>query len=198
MTSLRLATDADAEEVGAIMAAGFLDDPVMQWVFSEQDRGVKLATMFGFLAREAQVPLGATYVTDGACCAWTPPDPPGWPDERSARFLGDMGRVCANEDLARLGQFDELMREHHPAESHWYLGVIATRPERQGQGLGTELLHTSLARVDEQGLPAYLESSNPRNVSLYLRHGFVPIGEIELDGGPSLTKMWRDPVGPLG
>src|SRR4029079_14902841 len=103
-----------------------------------------------------------------------------------------------NEDLARLGQFDELMREHHPDESHWYLGVIATRPERQGQGLGTELLHASLARVDEQGLPAYLESSNPRNVSLYLRHGFVAIGEIELDGGPSLTKMWRDPVGPLG
>jgi GNAT superfamily N-acetyltransferase len=196
--TLRLATDGDAAEVGAIMAAGFFEDPVMQWVFSEADRGVKLATMFDFLAREAQVPLGATYVSDGACAAWAPPGAPDWPDERTTRFLEEMQAVCRPDDFERLGVFDQLMRDHHPAEPHWYLGVLATRPERQGQGLGTELLHASLARVDEQGLPAYLESSNPRNVSLYLRHGFVATGEIQLPDGPLLTTMWRDPVGPLG
>ena len=79
----RLATADDADEVGSIMAAGFLDDPVMCWVFGEPDRAVKLATLFGFLAREAQVPLGATYVSDGACAAWTPPEPAEWPEERT-------------------------------------------------------------------------------------------------------------------
>src|SRR6188768_142679 len=94
MTSVRLAADHDAGEVGAIMAAGFLEDPVMQWVFSEPDRDVKLATMFGFLAREAQVPLGATYVSDGACAAWTPPEPAEWPEERTTRFFEQMQPVC--------------------------------------------------------------------------------------------------------
>lgn len=41
--------------------------------------------------------------------------------------------------------------------------------------------------------PAYLESTNPRNVSLYERHGFAVTGSIDLPGGPSLSAMWRDP-----
>ena len=72
----RVATADDADEVGRIIAAGFLADPVMGWVFSEPDRAAKLEVMFAFLAREAQVPLGATWISDGAACAWTPADPP--------------------------------------------------------------------------------------------------------------------------
>ena len=43
-------------------------------------------------------------------------------------------------------------------------------------------------------MPAYLESSNPRNISLYLRHGFVDTGEITAADGPSLIPMWREPI----
>ena len=50
-----------------------------------------------------------------------------------------------------------------------------------------------LAEADAEGLPCYLESSNPRNVSLYLRHGFVETGELPLPDGPSLIQMWREP-----
>ena len=195
----RVATADDADEVGRIIAAGFLADPVMGWVFSEPDRAAKLEVMFAFLAREAQVPLGATWISDGAACAWTPPDPPPWPEERGVRFYEALQPVVADGDLGRLGQLDEAMAAHHPGEPHWYLGVIATIPERHGQGLGSELLHTSMRRIDDEGMPCYLESSNPRNVSIYLRHGFEVTGEIALpDGGPSMTKMWRRPVGPLG
>ena len=171
----------------------------MGWVFPEQGRADKLGVMFGFLAREAQVPLGATWISDGAACAWTPPDPPPWPEERGVRFYEELQPVVADADLRRLGQLDEAMAAHHPKEPHWYLGVIATVPERQGQGLGSELLHESMRRIDDEAMPCYLESSNPRNVSIYLRHGFDVTGEITLpDGGPSMTKMWRHPVGPLG
>ena len=45
--------------------------------------------------------------------------------------------------------------------------------------------------MDADGAPAYLESTNPRNVSLYERHGFVATGSIELPGGPPLTAMLR-------
>ncbi|MCA1748539.1 MAG: hypothetical protein LC634_03060 [Sphingomonadales bacterium] len=39
--------------------------------------------------------------------------------------------------------------------------------------------------------PAYLESSNPRNISLYLRHGFEIVGEIQHGSSPVMTPMLR-------
>jgi len=43
-------------------------------------------------------------------------------------------------------------------------------------------------------LPAYLESSNPRNLTFYERHGFrrMPLFPLP-DGCPVITPMWRDP-----
>ena len=63
---------------------------------------------------------------------------------------------------------------------------------RKCRGLGAEALAPTLSVCDAEGMPAYLESSNPRNMTLYRRHGFVEIGEIPLPDGPSLYPMWRD------
>ena len=195
MPEVRIATAADAEEVGRVLARGFRDDPVMGWVFEEPGRDDKLHAFFGFLAHEALVPLDATYVLPGSTANWTPPGTPGWPAERGARFGALLEQTCSPAELERLGVLDAAMAEHHPDEDLWYLGSIATVGEARGQGLGSRLLRTSLERVDADALPAYLESTNPRNVSLYERHGFRVTGTIELPNGPSLTKMWRDPDG---
>lgn len=49
----------------------------------------------------------------------------------------------------------------------------------------------ALLRCDEEGLPAYLESSNPRNIRLYQRHGFEVMGEIQSGNSPVVTPMFR-------
>jgi ribosomal protein S18 acetylase RimI-like enzyme len=193
VTEVRVAGIDDAPEVGRILAAGFGDDPVLTWVFREPARADKLAVLFGFLAREALVPLGATYVLDRCCAAWTPPGTPDWPPGRGERFAAELAPVCADADLERMGVLDRAMQAAHPSEPLWYLGVIATEPAARGRGLGAEVLRDSLQVVDEAHLPAYLESTNPRNVSLYERHGFVETGRIHLPDGPSLTTMWREP-----
>ena len=64
-------------------------------------------------------------------------------------------------------------------------------PAATGQGLGATLMKHALTIVDEAGLPAYLESSNPRNISLYERHGFEVMGEIRTKGSPVMTPMIR-------
>ena len=48
-----------------------------------------------------------------------------------------------------------------------------------------------LGRVDAESLPAYLESSNPKNTVLYGRHGFEVVGEIRPGDFPGLTPMLR-------
>ena len=49
----------------------------------------------------------------------------------------------------------------------------------------------ALAQLDH--MPAYLESSNPRNMSFYRRHGFEPLGAIQVGSSPTLVPMLRRP-----
>ena len=47
------------------------------------------------------------------------------------------------------------------------------------------------AKLDKEGAMAYLESSNKQNISLYLRHGFEVVGEIQIYDSPIVTPMVR-------
>ena len=80
----------------------------------------------------------------------------------------------------------------HPIEPHFYLLILGVATK--GQGVGAELIAPVLRVCDEQGWPAYLESSSPRNVTFYERHGFAALHEIVVEGGPPLLGMWRPPA----
>ena len=189
-----MASTDDVELVVRIAAAGFYGDPVMCWAM--RDDGTRLASLtwiFMGLARD-MVADGAVHVGDAACTSlWRGPDFDHHAGEGS--LPDDLGEIpMTGDELERLAILGEAIEATHPSEPHWYLGVLSTRPERQGQGLGTAVLQPILDRCDADGVPAYLESSNPRNLTLYRRHGFVETGSlIELPDGPSLIPMWRDP-----
>jgi ribosomal protein S18 acetylase RimI-like enzyme len=103
-----------------------------------------------------------------------------------------LGATVAEERLEEVGAFFEQMDVYHPHEPHWYLPLIAADPAKTGRGLGASLMKHALAVVDEARLPAYLESSNPRNISLYERHGFTVMGEITTPSSPVMTPMYRE------
>ncbi len=85
----------------------------------------------------------------------------------------------------------------HPTDRHWYLFTLGTAPERQGKGVGSALLRAALTHVDEEGDPAYLESSKERNISLYARFGFEVIDKVPSKrGSPPIWRMWREPRVP--
>jgi predicted N-acetyltransferase YhbS len=74
-----------------------------------------------------------------------------------------------------------------PAGQFWYLAQIGV--STPGRGVGSALLGRRLASIEG---PAYLESSNLRNVPLYQRFGFDVIEEISLpEDGPTLWTMLR-------
>ena len=85
----------------------------------------------------------------------------------------------------------EQMGQYHPDEPHWYLPLIGVDPAQQGKGYGSALLKYALRRCDEDGSPAYLESSNPKNIPLYRRHGFEVLGTIQVGSSPPITPMLR-------
>jgi ribosomal protein S18 acetylase RimI-like enzyme len=84
-----------------------------------------------------------------------------------------------------LGLAEDLSK-HHPHEPHAHLVFLGVSSAAQGKGVGSALLKTTLAPVDAQHLPAYLETSTPRNVRLYQRHGFEVTGELDKPG----LHMW--------
>jgi ribosomal protein S18 acetylase RimI-like enzyme len=128
---------------------------------------------------------------------WAPPGKPrpGWGDLLHLLpvlpYLVGLGRSAP--DAARLLSAADRAR---PKRAHWYLATLGTDPDRQGRGVGSSLVSTVLARVDRDGLPAYLESSKASNVPFYRRLGFEVRGEISAPSGPTLWLMWREPRPP--
>ena len=147
--------------------------------------------MFTFIAGDLFVPQGATWTMDGAAAAWERPSPPKPDDEFVTRMGAALLVHSQVDDIERLAVMGAAMDEVHPTEPHWYLAVIATEPSRRAQGMGGALLTTALEVVDAEHMPAYLESSNPRNITLYERHGFGITREIPIGDGPPMTAMWR-------
>jgi GNAT superfamily N-acetyltransferase len=200
MGSVRRATVDDIDLVTRIGAGGFYDDPVMIWVFPDPStRLERLVFLFLGLANDMIPEGGVVHVTEDASAAfWRDPS---FNHERTAadRIANttdavDQRTPFAEDELARLRVLGDTMMAVHPHGPHWYLNVISTLTGRQGQGLGARVLAPVLAECDASGSPAYLESTNPRNMTLYRRHGFVETAELELPDGPSLHSMWRAPA----
>src|SRR5439155_2417478 len=93
----------------------------------------------------------------------------------------------------RARRASEAMKGNHPKEPHFYLHAIGVRKGEQGKGVGSALLRHVVRRCDEEGKPAYLENSNPRNTPLYERHGFRVVSQWTAPEGPPLWFMWRRP-----
>lgn len=196
---VRPARRSDIRALGRTLGRAFRDDPVMTWLLPDGAKRPKgLARIFATMTRHHFLAGGATEVAHragaiGAAALW---DPPGrwqqsWREELMMlpAFALAMGRYAE-----RGRQVSELMKEHHPAEPHWYLAVIGSDPTVRGTGFGQRLMHSRLDRVDAEHAPAYLESSNPDNIPYYQRFGFEVMGELVLPGdGPSLVPMWRQP-----
>jgi len=81
----------------------------------------------------------------------------------------------------------------HPKEEHWYLYLLFVDPEAQRQGLGGVLLADRLSDVDQQGLPAYLETQKEDNIPYYRRFGFEHEATLSpVVGGPPIYTMRRE------
>ncbi len=179
--------------VADVASRGFFDDPVMSWVFPDDARRAEqLRVSFGTLARRFLARTGRIDLLDETCVSmWLPPDPPPPPEEEPPP--PSSWHLFSAEIAARFTALGQVMEAVHPAEPHWYLGVVATVPDEQGRGLGARILAPVLELCDRDGVPSYLESSNARNLPFYFRHGYVQTGEIVVPDGPTLFPMWREP-----
>ncbi|MFB7632284.1 GNAT family N-acetyltransferase [Streptomyces sp. NPDC056149] len=192
------ATIDDAPLIGRTLARAFDDDPMMRWFFTDDaSRATNLGRYFTTLFTRQYLRHCVCERTAAAAAFWVPP-------EARAKAVPDAETIAELVEL--LGDRAPLFRDtveaaaaHAPQEPHWYLAVIGADPAAQGRGHGAALLRSGLAKADAEGLPAYLESSKPDNLSFYEHFGFTVRAELHLpEGGPVLWAMRRDPRRPAG
>lgn len=188
----------DHDKVGRALAAAFADDPVFGWLIPTDvpNRPERLQTFFASMARSYLRRDKHVYVAaDGAGAAlWSAPGSWSLPASEILRESPPSLRAFGRNLLLALRSQLEVESKHPKQPLHWYLGYLGVQPDHQGQGLGAAMLREVTRGADAAGVPAYLESSNERNLTLYRRHGFEVVEQFPLLGrGPTVWRMWRDP-----
>ena len=191
MSELLLSHVHESEQERALdtLVLAFAADPVERWMYPESRQ--YLAGFRRFLAA-----FGGKAFADGtvwslgdfsAVALWLPPgtDPD---DDAIVAVITESVEPRLHQDLFSVaGQ----MQETHPRFLHWYLPWFGVDPALQGRGLGSELMKHCLRIVDEDHLPAYLETPNPRTIPFYERHGFEVTGEARAGACPPIVSMLR-------
>ncbi|WP_042393468.1 GNAT family N-acetyltransferase [Streptacidiphilus carbonis] len=197
--TVRPAVESDIEEAAGTLALAFHDDP--QWFWSLPDdrtRPRRLRGIFRTMLRHEVLKHGGVEVAcdEGGrivgAALWLPPGKarPSTPDQLAAvpGYLRAYGRRIRYGDALQSACF----KAHPQDEPHWYLFILGVEPDLHGKGVGAALLRSRLDRVDQEGLAAYLESSNPANVPLYEHFGFQVTGALKLPKhAPRMDTMWR-------
>ena len=199
MAAIRPATPADRPAVADALASAFSEDPLFSWMAGPSAPLEKRMRVFfnAFLKMNLRKADHLVFVADDGSGAgvWQPIDQWKVPPADLVRSMPAFVRAFRTRLPAMIGALNAIERAH-PTEPHYYLEILGTRQDRQSKGVGSAVINAVLERCDEEGVPAYLESSNPRNVPFYARHGFKERDEVSCGkGAPTCTTMWREPRG---
>ena len=149
---IRKARPKDAELVARILAGAMAKDPVTTWILHGRDMPERpLRVMFEAVVRRA---VSAAEHEVHIC------------DDRSGAALWyGLGRgAIPMRDVVRMSpvmvragfvsvralRLNAVLQKEHPRGAHYYLEVLGTVPERQGQGVGGALLSAVLDRCDTE------------------------------------------------
>lgn len=192
-TGVRPARSDEMDQVIEIFAWGFAEDPLWgHWTFPDAaDRVAQLRRFWAPYVLGTAKYDGVIVLDDLAAVAlWVPPGVPDL-DADDEAIVAEMQSELFGADSPRLDACWEQFGVNRPSEPHWYLSLLATAPDRRGSGLGMHLVAEHLRRVDAEGVPSYLESTNPGNLARYGRAGYELIGHFDVPTGPRVDRMWR-------
>ena len=175
----------------ATLTLAFAADPASRWIWPATGGYLAAFPRFvrGLGGRAFETGNAFEIAEDAGVALWLPPGVD--PDEAELiDIIGDTVHASRRSDLFEIIR---QMTEHRPREGHWYLPFVGVEPQHQCRGLGASLLRPMLQQCDAEGLPAYLESTNPRNVPFYESLGFASMGIIQAGTSPEIVPMLREP-----
>ncbi len=203
---IRRLLESECGAAAVVAAAAFAADPLL-------DRFLHSGWQREQLFRAAITPLETRRCV--AVCAeangrvdavamWTPPKrgdsrrlPPSARLREAAFRAYSVARGVRWSALPAAVRFGRAIAAFEPPRPHVYLSMIAVHPRARGAGAGQALLQPMIQHADTEGLPCFLECSNPAALPFYERLGFRALAEVEFAPGTGVfvTPMLRAPAG---
>jgi GNAT superfamily N-acetyltransferase len=183
-----------------VLARAFDDSPILRYLVP-RDRSRVIGMRALFIAglvdayKHGEAWVATVDETVVGAAVWLPPGafPPS--AGRQFRQLLHLVAVAPVAPLAlpRSLRYLRKVEAMHPGGEHWYLATLGVDPAVQGRGHGRRLLESVLAKVDEAGLPVYLETDKEQNLAYYGRFGFAQQAQVvPIRDGPPTWTMWRE------
>ena len=175
----------DIERAISVLVLAFTADPVTRWAYPDPDQYLEVFPAFvrAFGGRAFEQDTARRADDYKGVALWLPPGIE--PDEAALAATLPAGRE------SEIAAIFESMAAYHPNEPHWHLPMIGVDPSYRGKGCGGALLQDAVRLFDRDHVAAYLESTNPANISLYRRYGFEVLGTIQVGVAPPLFPMLR-------
>lgn len=193
---IRIARPEDRGGVVDTVVQAFAADPA--WTFLLGDHYSEHAPAFAGALFDGRVDDGTVWITaePGGVAMWDRPRSDGTSPPRH-HIWDPYRRLVGEQSWSRLEAYESACDRVKPAQPYWYLGVLATHPDRQGQGIGSALIGSGVARADEAGTDCCLETSSLGNREFYERRGFTIASPVPWDG-PVTWWLRRESSGPGG
>jgi len=188
---IRNATRADEKKIAALVGLAFAADPAVRWLLPDPYDFLSSNEKYIGLSCGPAFDNGSAFIVGNmwGAALWLPP---GVKVDSGPLAEFNSQRI----DPAVLNDHAETKRKcgaYRPVEPHWYLTLIAVDPARRGKGYGAALMSHALKIIDRDKRPAYLESTNAANLSLYKRFGFERLAEVQAGQSPPRYPMLRQP-----
>jgi ribosomal protein S18 acetylase RimI-like enzyme len=178
-----------------MLARAFNDDAFFKKLVPDPEKRLaKAAHLFAFNLKIG-IKYGEVYTTSSnleGITMWMPPEGDNISLWRAIRCgviplvfrvgFGLMRKMNAAD------AYGERVRKRLTPKRYWYLAVLGVDPDHQGKGHASAMMKPMLKRIDDEGLPCYLETDGEKNISMYQHFGFkhlehihVPEHDIEMD-----------------
>lgn len=179
-----LATEQNADIAASILGEAFADDPISNWVSSNDDyHKFVFSMLMPFYLKHGEVWISQNNDAAIMCLK------PGVTEEFSpsplliAKFLWKFGPGA----LSRILHLSSVFKRYHQQEPHYYLLALGTTSKARGSGAGGGIVRFLIERAEALAMPIYAENSNPEcNRGFYRAMGFTIGDEISIrKGAPS-------------
>jgi ribosomal protein S18 acetylase RimI-like enzyme len=190
------ASQRDVPLLAVTFSSAFSDYAMIRWPMPDATVGALQQLFSLWLTPYAEFGvLWKIHGCDGGA-AWLPPRVAGQFAEIEQSTRASINPLTSDGG-ARYGAFWDWLNTHLPGEPCWFLDLVGVAPAAQGRGLGRTLVRHGLERARADGCPAFLETSNPRNVLLYQSLGFQIVSKQRApDGGPVIWFMQTPAMRP--
>ncbi len=183
-----------------MLTRAFLNYVDMKYYFPDESARRKLAYHLLAVSVYGGIRYGEAYSTPGkeGVAVWLPPKRyplSFWMLLRSVPLSNIIG-IAKNggQRLRHFGSYIAGIHHRLVPFPHWYLGTIGVDPQFKGNGYASKLIRPMLKRIDEEGLPCFLETGEEKNVALYKHFGFQVIDRSPVPGTPLTSwAMLRNP-----